>query len=661
MVRRDCRLRTTLVRGLIGVVLAAGLLPLSIDGAAPLAANSPSLAPQVKLVSILPAVIGPTQSTTVTWNADKKGSYSVRVGGSDCSHGTQVASGSYNTAPNSVATKIGVGSLAEGINTVRVCVTAASKTGSATGSVTRDTTAPTLSGTLVSSDTVQTSAYPGESVSVRVNASEPLNKLVVTCASASVSMSPTDSQHWSGALGVTTATPLGPLQCSAVGTDAAGDSNSPAAITGVSILPSPPTVTLSSEPDATTTSADAGFAWTTSGTVSATTCSLDGNNTGCTSPQTYGNLTVGSHTFTVTVSNAGGKASATYTWAILPMAPTVSISSEPGATTTATDATFTWTTNGTVTATTCTMDGDTTNCASPDTYGNLSVGSHTFTVTVSNEAGSGSATYDWTVAAPPPGACTASAPSGYTLSFCDDFDGPAGSAPDASKWNVYGGTNPSRWGVGCFVDDPKHIDLDGNGNLVETATYNPDGVPCTNGSGPYESGGMDTGKFPAPLFSFLYGEVEARIKVPCQSGYGMWPAWWMTGATWPQGGEVDLLEIMSTTGYGGYDASQHLHGAKSGGGTWSLPQQNVSSTLWCNDFHVYGAQWSPGQFAFLVDGIVRATFTPADMQSGWIWPFDSNPQKLFLDLQIGGAGGTIDNTTLPQSMRVDYVRVYTLS
>jgi hypothetical protein len=46
------------------------------------------------------------------------------------------------------------------------------------------------------------------------------------------------------------------------------------------------------------------------------------------------------------------------------------------------------------------------------------------------------------------------------------------------------------------------------------------------------------------------------------------------------------------------------------------------------------------------------------MQSDWVWPFDSYAEKLFLDLQVGGSGGTVDNSTLPQSMTVDWVRVY---
>ncbi len=256
------------------------------------------------------------------------------------------------------------------------------------------------------------------------------------------------------------------------------------------------------------------------------------------------------------------------------------------------------------------------------------------------------------------GACSGSIPAGYTsLAFCDDFSGTAGSAPDSSKWNVYGGTTPNRWGEECFVNDRQHIYQDGSGHLVETATSNPGGVPCNNGSGLYESGGMDTGNFPNPLFSFHYGQVEAKIKVPCESGAGMWPAWWMTGPSWPNGGEIDMLEILNNANTG-FDAKQSVHGAISGGGVWSIGHHNVSTTLWCNAYHIYGLNWSPNRLDFTIDGTVTATTTPADMKTGWIWPFESNSAKLFIDLQVGGSGGTVDNSTLPQSMLVDWIRIY---
>jgi beta-glucanase (GH16 family) len=227
-----------------------------------------------------------------------------------------------------------------------------------------------------------------------------------------------------------------------------------------------------------------------------------------------------------------------------------------------------------------------------------------------------------------------------TLIFDDEFNGSAGSAPDATKWQILGGAKPY---------------VDGQGHLVETATSNPGGVPCTNGSGLYESGGIDTGPATGGLFDFQYGSVEASIQVPCQSGTGLWPAFWSDGPNWPTGGEIDYLEIMKY--FGPTDANEGLHGPTTGGSSWGLSYQNTAST-WCGAYHTYGAIWSPGEIQFTIDGTVERTITPTAMQSGWTWPFDSYGQRLLLDLQIGDSGGTVDNTTLPQSMLVDWVRVY---
>ena len=48
---------------------------------------------------------------------------------------------------------------------------------------------------------------------------------------------------------------------------------------------------------------------------------------------------------------------------------------------------------------------------------------------------------------------------------------------------------------------------------------------------------------------FLYGKIEARIKIPV--GQGLWPAFWMLGANidqvdWPACGEIDIMEHINT-------------------------------------------------------------------------------------------------------------------
>jgi hypothetical protein len=95
--------------------------------------------PVVSVVSVDPATIGVSGSVSVTWHADENGSFTVRAGGSDCSSGTEVASGDYTSAPGDVTAQVDAAALTEGPNTVRACVSdAAGNVGSAEAVVTKD-------------------------------------------------------------------------------------------------------------------------------------------------------------------------------------------------------------------------------------------------------------------------------------------------------------------------------------------------------------------------------------------------------------------------------------------------------------------------------------------------------------------------------------------
>src|ERR1019366_6648618 len=125
--------------------------------------------------------------------------------------------------------------------------------------------------------------------------------------------------------------------------------------------------------------------------------------------------------------------------------------------------------------------------------------------------------------------------------FADEFDGPAGSAPDPAKWgyDIGGG----GWGnneLEVYTSSRANSFLDGNGNLVirATKTAQTSGGRTTT---TYHSARLKTiGKF-----SKYHGTFEARIKLDIQPG--LWPAWWTLGANieqagWPACGEVDFLE-----------------------------------------------------------------------------------------------------------------------
>src|SRR5690349_17278605 len=78
-----------------------------------------------------------------------------------------------------------------------------------------------------------------------------------------------------------------------------------------------PSVTITSKPAVWASSASASFAWSKSGTISSTTCQIDGGSfTACTTSKTYSGLAAGAHTFTVKVSGSSGSATKSYAWSI---------------------------------------------------------------------------------------------------------------------------------------------------------------------------------------------------------------------------------------------------------------------------------------------------------------------------------------------------------
>ncbi len=181
----------------------------------------------------------------------------------------------------------------------------------------------------------------------------------------------------------------------------------------------PPQTTITSGPSGTTTSTSATFAFKSSQGGSTFRCSLDNSlYASCTSPKTYGGLSVGSHTFRVYAVNKRGVADATpatRTWTVAApppppppdtTPPETTITSGPPITTTSTDATFQFTSSEANSSFQCRLDGGTwIACVSPKAYSGLSVGAHTVEVAATDPSGNTDASpaiWTWTVEAPPP-------------------------------------------------------------------------------------------------------------------------------------------------------------------------------------------------------------------------------------------------------------------
>lgn len=224
-------------------------------------------------------------------------------------------------------------------------------------------------------------------------------------------------------------------------------------------------------------------------------------------------------------------------------------------------------------------------------------------------------------------------------SLYDGFDGPAGAAPDPTKWSPIEGTG---WDIGVQDYRAGNAVLDGQGNLVIEAVKTDTG---------YTSGRVQTRE----LASFGYGTLTARIKMP--SGQGLWPAFWLVGADestnpWPGAGEINVVEMINeaTTHYSA------IHGPVTGVGDYLQVQITGTGNDLSTDFHNYWVTRAENSITVGVDDAVWGTFTPDMLPPTAQWVFNK-PFYAILNLAVGGpwAGPPDASTEFPAVMLVDWV------
>ncbi len=193
-----------------------------------------------------------------------------------------------------------------------------------------------------------------------------------------------------------------------------------------------PETTISSGPSGTTTSTSASFGFGSSESGSSFQCSLDsGAWSSCASPKSYGSVAVGSHTFSVKATDGAGNADAspaTRSWTVQAVqppadttAPQTTIDSGTSGATTATSASFGFSSSESGSSFQCSLDsGAWSSCTSPKSYGSVAVGSHTFSVKATDGAGNADAspaTRSWTVQSESSGGgnCTQTLSSGANI------------------------------------------------------------------------------------------------------------------------------------------------------------------------------------------------------------------------------------------------------
>ncbi|TVR17093.1 MAG: glycoside hydrolase family 16 protein [Balneolaceae bacterium] len=156
-----------------------------------------------------------------------------------------------------------------------------------------------------------------------------------------------------------------------------------------------------------------------------------------------------------------------------------------------------------------------------------------------------------------------------------------------------------------------------------------------------------------------FGRIEARAKLP--QGQGIWPAIWMLPTDevhggWPKSGEIDIMEQV------GHEP-ETIHGTVHYGEDWPQNQENgasftLSKGIFSDDFHIFAIEWEEDEIRWYVNDIHFHTVTPADLEP-FNYPFNER-FHLILNLAVGGnwPGDPDETTEFPQSLIIDYVRVY---
>ncbi len=234
--------------------------------------------------------------------------------------------------------------------------------------------------------------------------------------------------------------------------------------------------------------------------------------------------------------------------------------------------------------------------------------------------------------------------------FADEFNG---TALDLAKWEVMVGDGCSYglcgWGNNELQSYQAANATVANGLLTITAKKQRIGAKN------YTSARLRTLDLGG---QWQHGRFEARIKTV--TGKGLWPAFWMlpkTSVAWPASGEIDIQESTGQRAMFNY-GTIHYGPSNSAHQQLSTPVYTQPGTL-ADDFHVYAVEWTPNKISWFIDNVLYATRTPADMANAADWTFENYAYYLILNLAVGGnLGGTVDAAALPQSLQVDYVRVY---
>ena len=238
-------------------------------------------------------------------------------------------------------------------------------------------------------------------------------------------------------------------------------------------------------------------------------------------------------------------------------------------------------------------------------------------------------------------------PEGYHLVWHDEFE--EGTTLNPSDWTHE--VKASGWVNNELQNYVNH--QTSSGNVVTEIKDGSLHIHCFKEGGKIYSGRV----YAHVKTGWKYGYIEGRIKLP--KGKGTWPAFWMMPVNytgWPDSGEIDIMEEV---GYHPNYVSSSLHA----NAHVHTNNTQVTKEVYCagaeGEYHVYAIEWTAEKITTFVDGKVLLTYANRGLGHD-DWPYDA-PFYVILNLAWGGSwGGSqgVDESALPVTMSVDYVRVF---
>ena len=257
------------------------------------------------------------------------------------------------------------------------------------------------------------------------------------------------------------------------------------------------------------------------------------------------------------------------------------------------------------------------------------------------------------------------APDGYSLVWHDEFDGNYGYAPNENgvpRTEL----NPNDWTHEVQKKGWVNNELQNyvnhkspGGDLVTEIKNGTLRIHCFK-----ENGNIYSGRVYAHVNQgWQYGYFEASIKLP--KGKGTWPAFWMMPVgndwntnPWPMCGEIDIMEEVGVVP-NEVSSSIHTQDYNHTKNTQKTHAMKIADAE--GAFHTYALLWTADEIITYVDGKEQLHVTKAALGSGHNqWPFHYAFYPIF-NLAWGGDWGGmqgVDESALPITMEVDYIRVF---